>query len=434
MGVALTAFDARSETYETGRDGEVLARRPLPARRRTPRTGRPPCRPGADHRRRLSRRRPRRPLATARCASAPRTRSRSARSPPRVDIKDRVDDARLALGAVASRPWRARAAERVLPAHRPAGANLRRRRGRRTRGREAAARTTDTRWTLMRNQVAVLTELARRPPMTHRPAAGGDDGPSAPLTTRVEGPRQGRPERPVTPARSPSPTWRTAGWCCPPSPAAASGAIDTAPVLAMPGVGRLAPRQRPARRPACRHPPDPAAVFQHDRVPNAGRPSPWSSPRRPSRPGKPPKPCVVTYDQEPHDIAFTADHPGDALDPSSGGRAEAGKGDLAAGLAASAVVVEAKYTTPEEHHSMMEPHAATARWDGGRAGGRRLQPGHHLGQTVGAQSAVLPGPGPRYGCAPSTSAAASAARGPARPPGVPALMAPRHSSGRSASS
>ncbi|CAM5461359.1 hypothetical protein SCALM49S_03839 [Streptomyces californicus] len=46
--------------------------------------------------------------------------------------------------------------------------------------------------------------------------------------------------------------------------------------------------------------------------------------------------------------------------------AETEKGDLEARLADSAFVVDEEYTTPEEQHSMMEPHAATARWDGGR--------------------------------------------------------------------
>ncbi|MFJ9875603.1 xanthine dehydrogenase family protein molybdopterin-binding subunit [[Kitasatospora] papulosa] len=42
------------------------------------------------------------------------------------------------------------------------------------------------------------------------------------------------------------------------------------------------------------------------------------------------------------------------------------KGDLQGRLASSAVVLDEEYTTPEEQHSMMEPHAATARWEGGR--------------------------------------------------------------------
>ncbi|MCZ9339169.1 molybdopterin-dependent oxidoreductase, partial [Streptomyces sp. TRM76130] len=74
---------------------------------------------------------------------------------------------------------------------------------------------------------------------------------------------------------------------------------------------------------------------------------------------------VVHYDEEPHDTVLAADrpdaHPVDGVMP---GVAE--KGDLEAELAASAHVVDAEYTTPEEHHSMMEPHAATAHWDGGR--------------------------------------------------------------------
>jgi xanthine dehydrogenase YagR molybdenum-binding subunit len=42
------------------------------------------------------------------------------------------------------------------------------------------------------------------------------------------------------------------------------------------------------------------------------------------------------------------------------------RGDLEAELAASAVVVDEEYTTPEEYHNAMEPHAAMARWEDGR--------------------------------------------------------------------
>lgn len=74
---------------------------------------------------------------------------------------------------------------------------------------------------------------------------------------------------------------------------------------------------------------------------------------------------VVTYDQEPHDTALVDDHP-DAYPAAGHMPAETEKGDLEDRLAASAFVVDARYTTPEEQHSMMEPHAATARWDGGK--------------------------------------------------------------------
>ncbi|MEV4394837.1 xanthine dehydrogenase family protein molybdopterin-binding subunit [Nonomuraea sp. NPDC049607] len=73
----------------------------------------------------------------------------------------------------------------------------------------------------------------------------------------------------------------------------------------------------------------------------------------------------VTYDEEPHDTGFTADHP--AGRPAStifDGPVDVA--DVEAELAASSVVVEERYRTPEEHHSAMEPHSATAWWDGER--------------------------------------------------------------------
>jgi xanthine dehydrogenase YagR molybdenum-binding subunit len=57
-----------------------------------------------------------------------------------------------------------------------------------------------------------------------------------------------------------------------------------------------------------------------------------------------------------------------AYAPKKAGRAEtdARWGDLAAGLAAADVKVDAVYTTPMETHNPMEPHATLAQWDGDR--------------------------------------------------------------------
>src|SRR5262249_50828032 len=77
---------------------------------------------------------------------------------------------------------------------------------------------------------------------------------------------------------------------------------------------------------------------------------------------------VVRYEQVPHDVDFTDGHP-DAYPLDGFLPAVTAKGDLDAELAASAVVVDAEYSTPEEHHNPMEPHAATARWEGGRLEG-----------------------------------------------------------------
>ncbi|QLH20422.1 xanthine dehydrogenase family protein molybdopterin-binding subunit [Streptomyces sp. Rer75] len=145
--------------------------------------------------------------------------------------------------------------------------------------------------------------------------------------------------------------------------------VESAPVEAMPGVLTVlhhgnAP-QVDGDYVGLLGKPDPTVtLFQTDRVPFAGWPVALVVAETPEQAREAAEALVVRYDEEPHDIAFSAAHPGARKpeDPS----AETEKGDLAAELAAAAAVVDAEYTTPEEHHAMMEPHAATARWDGGR--------------------------------------------------------------------
>ncbi|MGI5350670.1 xanthine dehydrogenase family protein molybdopterin-binding subunit [Streptomyces sp. CA-250714] len=111
--------------------------------------------------------------------------------------------------------------------------------------------------------------------------------------------------------------------------------------------------------------PDPTvALFQHDRVPHMGWPVALVVAETPEQAREAAESLVVEYDEEPHDIAFHADRPGSYVPED--GNAVLSKGDLEAELAVSAVVVDASYTTPEQHHSAMEPHAATARWEEGR--------------------------------------------------------------------
>ena len=147
--------------------------------------------------------------------------------------------------------------------------------------------------------------------------------------------------------------------------------VDTGPVLAMPGVLTVLHHGNATRLNIdyigmLGIPPDPTAVvFQHDRVPHAGWPVALVVAETPEQARAAADALTVTYEAEPHDVALSADRP-DAY-PADGhmpGTTE--KGDLEAELAASAHVVDAEYTTPEEHHAMMEPHVATAWWDGGR--------------------------------------------------------------------
>lgn len=148
-------------------------------------------------------------------------------------------------------------------------------------------------------------------------------------------------------------------------------AVETAEVLAMPGVLTVlhhgnAPRVDTDYIGLLGVPPDPTcAVFQHDRVPHLGWPVALVVAETAEQAREAAEALVPHYEEEPHDIAFTGDRP-DAYPVDGHVPAVTEKGDLEAGLAASAVVVDAEYTTPEEHHNPMEPHAATARWDGDR--------------------------------------------------------------------
>jgi len=149
-------------------------------------------------------------------------------------------------------------------------------------------------------------------------------------------------------------------------------AVESAPVLAMPGVLAVlhhgnAPRVG-GNYTGPLGPPDPVVqVFQHDRVPYAGWPVALVVAETPEQAREAAETLVVHYEQEPHEVAFAAGHP-DMYTPENSPHApvETEKGDLAAELAASAVVLDAQYTTPEEHHHPLEPHAAMARWEGGR--------------------------------------------------------------------
>ena len=49
---------------------------------------------------------------------------------------------------------------------------------------------------------------------------------------------------------------------------------------------------------------------------------------------------------------------------SEGGKPETAVGDFAGAFAAAAVQLDATYTTPDQAHAMMEPHASIAAWDG----------------------------------------------------------------------
>ncbi|MFJ9848510.1 xanthine dehydrogenase family protein molybdopterin-binding subunit [Streptomyces sp. NPDC101150] len=145
--------------------------------------------------------------------------------------------------------------------------------------------------------------------------------------------------------------------------------VESAPVLEMPGVLAVlhhgnAPRVDGDYQGLLGRPDPIVEVFQHDRVPFVGWPVALIVAETSEQAREAAEALVVHYDQEPHDVAFSAGRPGTYVPEADGMRVE--KGALEAELAASAHVVDAEYTTPEEHHCAMEPHAAMARWDSGR--------------------------------------------------------------------
>ncbi|MER7895697.1 xanthine dehydrogenase family protein molybdopterin-binding subunit [Streptomyces sp. NPDC096046] len=149
-------------------------------------------------------------------------------------------------------------------------------------------------------------------------------------------------------------------------------ALDTEAVLGMPGVLTVlhhhnAPRVDTGYIGVLGVPPDPGVgLFQHDRVPHAGWPVALVVAESSEQAREAAEALVVHYDQEPHDVAFSAERDAEAYPLDGHLPAVVEKGDLEAELTASAVVVDERYTTPEEHHNPMEPHAAAARWEGGR--------------------------------------------------------------------
>ena len=73
----------------------------------------------------------------------------------------------------------------------------------------------------------------------------------------------------------------------------------------------------------------------------------------------------VEYVSEPAQVSFK-ERLGDARWPTNPGKEPAGnrRGDLQAGFAKSAVLVEQTYVTPIQYHNPLEPHATIAWWEG----------------------------------------------------------------------
>jgi xanthine dehydrogenase YagR molybdenum-binding subunit len=76
---------------------------------------------------------------------------------------------------------------------------------------------------------------------------------------------------------------------------------------------------------------------------------------------------VIAYERTPGKFDLTAEKDGAPLaKPSDQGPSETSVGDFAAAFASAPVQLDASYTTPDQSHAMMEPHASTAAWTGNK--------------------------------------------------------------------
>jgi xanthine dehydrogenase YagR molybdenum-binding subunit len=78
---------------------------------------------------------------------------------------------------------------------------------------------------------------------------------------------------------------------------------------------------------------------------------------------------LIRVDYEPAKGAFDLAAEKDSakkFEPSFGGPADTRVGDFAHAFASAPIQLDATYTTPDQSHAMMEPHASIAAWDGGK--------------------------------------------------------------------
>jgi xanthine dehydrogenase YagR molybdenum-binding subunit len=110
-----------------------------------------------------------------------------------------------------------------------------------------------------------------------------------------------------------------------------------------------------------------ALVLQDDRVHHRGQAVALVVATTPEQAREAAETLRVTYESEPHDVAFSENHPGlytpDHVNPNS--PAETDQGDVDAALGRLSTVVDEVYRTAAQHNNPLEPHAATAVWDGG---------------------------------------------------------------------
>ena len=74
----------------------------------------------------------------------------------------------------------------------------------------------------------------------------------------------------------------------------------------------------------------------------------------------------ATYQEEPAHYSMTGNEAAAKTPEASQSPADTSEGDFAGSFASSPVQLDVTYTTPDQSHAMMEPHATIATWNGGK--------------------------------------------------------------------
>ena len=269
-----------------------------------------------------------------------------------LDVADGVvREARIALGAVAPLPWRARRAEQVLAGQAGHGRVVRPRRRRRTgRGRAAARQC-----------------VQGHPGPQHRgpDALRAGRGPSGRrrVTARVDGPDK------VTGRARYAFEHQVDGaayvWAVPSVIAKGTiRSVDASDALALPGVLAVLTPDNAPRLPGTGDPE--LALFQSRAVAYRGQFVAAAVADTLEAAREAASLVMISYEQAAHDVTLTASHPGlykpDFVNPRY--QTDTAAGDFDGAFAAAAVRVDATYRTPAEHNHPMEPHATVAAWHG----------------------------------------------------------------------
>ncbi|MFE9835464.1 xanthine dehydrogenase family protein molybdopterin-binding subunit [Streptomyces sp. NPDC005551] len=184
---------------------------------------------------------------------------------------------------------------------------------------------------------------------------------------------------------------RAHAWPVPASVAAGSvHAIDTAAALDVPGVLSVLTHEN---APRVAEPDDATlAVLQNDRVPHRG----WfvalvvAETLEAARAGA--AAVRVDYTARDHDVTLTEGHPAAYVPEEANGGYPAHRelGDPEGAYDSAAVRVDTDYRVPPLHNHPMEPHAATARWEGDRLVVHDSSQGASTVRTVLAQMFEIP--------------------------------------------